>query len=59
MFLNPILFDIAMMGNMRKIEKRANNIEQIDPKFIPFANKLRDLTKEFNFLSVPQFRISK
>jgi len=38
---------LAMMGNMIKIRKRAIQIEQMDEKFVPFAQKLQLLARGF------------
>ncbi len=42
-----ILFDLAMDGDMRGIQKRASHIEKMAPKFIPFARKLQNLAKGY------------
>ncbi len=42
-----MLFDLAMMGDLISIEKQADQLEQKDEQFIPFANKLRQLAKNF------------
>ena len=48
-----VLYELAMLGKMRDIRERANYLEELDSKFIPFARKLRLLTyksKQFIFL---------
>jgi signal transduction histidine kinase/DNA-binding NarL/FixJ family response regulator len=42
-----ILYDLAMRGNMRRLRERADYLEQLDKKFIPFACKLRQLARNF------------
>ncbi len=42
-----ILYELALMGKMRKIQEQATRLEELDEKYIPFANKLRGLAKEF------------
>ena len=42
-----ILYELAMLGKMRDIRERANYIEGLDHKFIPFARKLRKLSQAF------------
>ena len=42
-----ILHDLAMLGNMRKIRERAQHIETLDDKYIPFAKKLQTLAYNF------------
>lgn len=57
-----ILYELAMLGSMRKIREQADHLEELDPIYIPLANQLRYLTQGFkekeivhlieNFLSV-------
>ncbi|MFK5968562.1 MAG: ATP-binding protein [Candidatus Marithrix sp.] len=42
-----LLFDLAMQGNMRAIQKRAVEIKQQDAKFKPFAQKLQELARGY------------
>jgi CheY-like chemotaxis protein len=42
-----VLFDLAMRGDMRGIQKRMTHLEQMDERFRPFADKLRQLAKGF------------
>ena len=49
------LYDLAMKGHLQGIMKRAENIEQIDEKFAPFANKLRQLSKGFQEKAMKEF----
>jgi len=43
-----ILFELAMMGNIPRIQEQADRIEQMAEKFIPFVYKLRTLAREFD-----------
>jgi PAS domain S-box-containing protein len=42
-----ILYELAMKGNFREIVKQAVLLEEIDPKYIPFAKKLHQMAKDF------------
>jgi signal transduction histidine kinase/DNA-binding NarL/FixJ family response regulator len=42
-----ILYELALMGKMRKIQEQATRLEELDEKYIPFTHKLRGLAKEF------------
>jgi signal transduction histidine kinase/FixJ family two-component response regulator len=42
-----ILYDLAMGGNMDKIIDYAAHLEEMDMKYQPFANKLKELAKGF------------
>jgi CheY-like chemotaxis protein len=42
-----ILYELAMLGNMKKIRERADYLETLDPKYIPFAQKLKNLAQGF------------
>jgi signal transduction histidine kinase/DNA-binding NarL/FixJ family response regulator len=42
-----ILLDLAMMGNMQKIKKRAAYIKQLDELYEPFASELQTLAKNY------------
>ncbi|MEG4119293.1 ATP-binding protein [Microcoleus sp. N9_B4] len=57
------LYDLAMKGHLQGIIKRSASIEQMDKKFAPFANKLRELSKGFQEKAlkefINQYRISK
>ncbi|OCQ95314.1 hybrid sensor histidine kinase/response regulator [Oscillatoriales cyanobacterium USR001] len=50
-----ILYDLAMKGHLQGIIKRAANIEQMDENLIPFANKLRQLSKGFQEKALKEF----
>ncbi len=49
------LFDLAMRGNIQGIEKIATQLEQSDPKLIPFAMELRQLTDSFQVKKIREF----
>ncbi|MEB3283583.1 MAG: ATP-binding protein [Lyngbya sp.] len=42
-----VLHDLAMLGNMKKIRQQATYLEQLDPKYAPFARQINELAKEF------------
>ncbi len=41
------LYELAMMGKMRRIREQAMQLEKVDEKYIPFAHKLQTLAKDF------------
>ncbi|MEK8016797.1 MAG: ATP-binding protein, partial [Candidatus Parabeggiatoa sp.] len=41
------LYELAMMGKMRRIREQAIHLENLDDKYIPFAHKLQSLAKDF------------
>ena len=42
-----ILYELAMLGSMQKIKERACCLEQLDSKYSPLANQLRELAENF------------
>ena len=42
-----ILYELAMLGSMKKIRERAIYLQEIDDKYLPFANKLQELAQGF------------
>lgn len=42
-----VLYELAMLGSMRRICERATYLEELDEKYIPFANHLKELAQEF------------
>jgi hypothetical protein len=38
-----VLRQIAKMGNMRAIRERAEHLKELDPRYVPFANRLARL----------------
>jgi PAS domain S-box-containing protein len=50
-----ILYELAMKGNFREIVKQAVLLEQIDPKYIPFAKRLHQMAKDFQDEEILRF----
>ncbi|NEP47778.1 MAG: PAS domain S-box protein [Moorea sp. SIO3C2] len=50
-----VLYELAIMGDIRGIQEEANLIEQLDHKFIPFAQNLRKLSKGFQERQILEF----
>ena len=50
-----ILDELAMKGNFREIVKQAVLLEQIDPKYIPFAKRLHQMAKDFQDEEILRF----
>ncbi|MEG4293900.1 PAS domain S-box protein [Microcoleus sp. C2C3] len=50
-----ILYELAMKGNFREIVKQAVLLEEIDPKYIPFAQKLHQMAKDFQDEEILRF----
>jgi len=42
-----ILYKLARLGNMKKIRERAIYLQEIDDKYLTFANKLQELARGF------------
>lgn len=42
-----ILYELAMLGSMKKIHERAIYLGKLDEQYAPLANKLRDLAQSF------------
>jgi two-component system, sensor histidine kinase and response regulator len=42
-----ILYQLAMVGNMRSIKQRADHLAALDPHYRPFAEKLTDLARGY------------
>ena len=42
-----VLYELAMLGSMKKIRQRATYLQELDTKYIPFAKKLKDLAEGF------------
>lgn len=40
-------YELAMLGSMKKIRERAFYLEELDPQYLPFPNKLKDLAQGF------------
>lgn len=50
-----LLYDLSRKGLLKDLLKEADRIEQLDPKFIPFAQQLRQLAKEFQIKQIHVF----
>jgi CHASE2 domain-containing sensor protein/CheY-like chemotaxis protein/nitrogen-specific signal transduction histidine kinase len=46
------LHDLAMRGNLKGIEQELADLEQGDPRFMPFVDRIRQLTKSFQVKKV-------
>ncbi len=42
-----LLYDLARLGNMRKIQEKATDLEELNQKYSPFAQKLKTLSLNF------------
>jgi len=42
-----VLYELAMLGSMRRIREQAQHINALDEKYIPFARKVLELAKAF------------
>ena len=42
-----VLYELAMLGSMKKIRQRATYLQELDTKYIPFAKKLKNLAEGF------------
>ncbi|MEL7035646.1 MAG: ATP-binding protein [Cyanobacteria bacterium J06592_8] len=42
-----VLYELAMLGSMRRIQERATYLEELDQKYSPFCQKLKILAQEF------------
>ncbi|GEM_PF-821712 len=49
------LLDLAMMGDMDGLKKWATQISQLDERYLPFANKLQELAKNFEEETIVAF----
>ncbi|MEG4626570.1 AAA family ATPase [Microcoleus sp. w1-18aA5] len=50
-----VLFDLAMMGDLRGIAERAAKLEQLNEQWVPFATHLRQLAKGFEEQQILEF----
>ncbi|MGD1807434.1 ATP-binding protein [Dapis sp. BLCC M126] len=50
-----ILYEFVMLGSMRKIQERAAYLEELDQKYIPFAQHLKNLAQEFRDKEITAF----
>jgi len=42
-----LLYELARIGNMRSIGERADHLAGLDPRYQPFAHRLRELAQRF------------
>jgi hypothetical protein len=42
-----VLYELALIGSMRDIRKRADYLETLDAQYFPFADLLRRLAKNY------------
>jgi signal transduction histidine kinase/DNA-binding NarL/FixJ family response regulator len=42
-----ILYELAMLGSMKKIRERADYLAELDGKYLPFARKIQNLAQKF------------
>ena len=58
-----MLYELTMGGDMDDIQEYAAHLELLDQKYRPFANKLRELAKDFEdeqiLRLVAQYRLKK
>ncbi|MDM8551370.1 AAA family ATPase [Desulfobacterales bacterium HSG2] len=47
-----VLYDLAMMGNIKGIRERADHLEALGEAFIPFARKLRKMARSFEIEAI-------
>nr|WP_293104339.1 ATP-binding protein [Okeania sp. SIO2F4] len=50
-----ILYEFVMLGSMRKFQERAVYLEELDKKYIPFAQHLKNLALEFRDKEITDF----
>ncbi len=50
-----ILYNLAMLGSMRQICDRANYLEELDAKYLPFAHTLKELARGFQEKAIVAF----
>jgi CheY-like chemotaxis protein len=43
-----IVYELAMVGKMRRIREHADQLETQDPTYAPFARRLRELVRDFD-----------
>lgn len=42
-----VLYELAMIGSMRQVRERADYLEDLDAKYIPFCQRLKELVQGF------------
>jgi predicted ATPase/signal transduction histidine kinase/CheY-like chemotaxis protein/tRNA A-37 threonylcarbamoyl transferase component Bud32 len=50
-----VFYNLAKMGNMKKIKEQATQLEALDSKYRPFASTLQELAKEFKRKQILSF----
>ncbi|OCQ95317.1 hybrid sensor histidine kinase/response regulator [Oscillatoriales cyanobacterium USR001] len=50
-----ILYDLVMKGNLKAIIKQAENLKNLDEKFIPFADRLSEFAQKFQEKQLKSF----
>jgi CheY-like chemotaxis protein len=50
-----VLWQLARMGNMRKIRERASYLQALDPAYAPFANRLHALAQGYHSKDLAAF----
>lgn len=50
-----ILYELAMLGSMKKIRQRCAYLEELDAKYIPFSNKLQEMARGFQEKAIVAF----
>ncbi|MEQ9672025.1 PAS domain S-box protein [Coleofasciculus sp. G2-EDA-02] len=50
-----ILYELAMMGDIKGISEQADKLEKLDPQWVPFAKKLRRLANGFQEKQILEF----
>lgn len=50
-----VLYELAMLGNMKKIRQRCAYLEELDAKYIPFSEKLKEMARGFQEKAIVAF----
>jgi signal transduction histidine kinase/DNA-binding NarL/FixJ family response regulator len=50
-----ILYELAMFGSMRKIQERIDYLEKMNSEFIPFLNKIKEFSQNFQVEEIVEF----
>jgi CheY-like chemotaxis protein len=43
-----VLYELAILGRMRRIREQADHLEELDERYIPFARRLREFARRFD-----------
>ncbi len=49
------IYELAMLGNMRRIREQAEHLETLDDRYIPFAERIQQLAKAFEDQQIAAF----